>query len=135
MWDDFCYEPIAALLHPHSGLLTSNSFYKDNNGVPVTFPFVDGIVICRYQHQIIRATREEPLMDGEGLPFVYHHYGFPPKVLIVNPAGREIPKDLLEPLNAEWHHALMGAEYNPTDLVMWTQDDDSASSTESMEAE
>jgi len=135
VWDDFCYEPVAALLHPQSGLLTSNSFYKDSDGVPVTFPWLDGVIVCRYQHQIIRATREEPLMDGEGLPFVYHHYGFPPKVLIANPAGREIPEELLEPLNAQRHHILMGAEYNPTDLVMWMQEDDSDSSTDTREAE
>lgn len=124
VWDDFCNEPIAALLNPNSGLLTDNSFYKGDNGEPVTFPFVDGIIVCRYQHQIIRATREEPLTDGEGLPFVYHHYGFPPKALIANPSGREIPDDLLEPLNAERCDSLMGAEYNPTDLVMWMTDDD-----------
>ena len=50
-------------------------------------------------------------------------------------AGREIPDDLLEPLNAERHNVLMGAEYNPTDLVMWTQDDDAESATESKEEE
>ena len=119
VWDDFCNEPIAALLNPNSGLLTPYSFFKGANGSPVQFPFVDAILICRYQHQIIRATREEPLIDGEGMPLVYHHEGFPPKALVQNPAGRPAPDELLGPLNAVRLEDCLGAEYSPTDLVMW----------------
>lgn len=125
VWDDFCNEPITALLHPHSGLLTPNSFYVDDSGNPVLFPNVDAIVVCRYQHQLLRATREEPLIDSEAAPFVYYNYGFPPKALIENPLGRQIPDELLEPLNATRLADLQGAaEYNPCDLVMWVGEDE-----------
>lgn len=132
VWDDFCNEPITALLHPHSGLLTPKSFFKDRAGQPVQFPYVDAVLICRYQHQLIRSTREEPLIDGEVLPFAYHHYGFPMKAFVANPAGRVVPDELLQPLNAVRQECLtFGAEYNPMDLVMWIGGDGDAPETAS----
>ncbi|QDV35676.1 hypothetical protein [Tautonia plasticadhaerens] len=119
VWDDFCQEPIAALLNPLSGLFTDRSFCKAKDGKPTTFPFVDAVEICRCQHQIIRSTREESMIDGELLPFVYHHQGYPPKVLIDNPIGRRIPDILLAPLNVERLSPVMGAEYHPTDYIIW----------------
>jgi hypothetical protein len=45
--DDFIYEPITALVHPISVLLTESSFAKDAIGSPLTFPNVDaGSVTC-----------------------------------------------------------------------------------------
>lgn len=120
VWDDFCNEPITALLHPMSGLLTPNSFHKDKQGGPVSYPHVDAVLICRYQHQIIRSTREEPLIDNVRVPFEYRHAGFPYKALIGNPAGRAIPDALLHSLNAVRQEELtIGAEYNPMDLIFW----------------
>ncbi|MET4445948.1 hypothetical protein ABIB75_004230 [Bradyrhizobium sp. GM2.2] len=48
LWDDFIYEPITALAHAQSGLLTANSFAKDANGNPLTFPNVDAVVLIRH---------------------------------------------------------------------------------------
>jgi hypothetical protein len=48
VWDDFIYEPITALAHPKSGLLTANSFAKDANGSPMKFPNVDAVVLVRH---------------------------------------------------------------------------------------
>lgn len=93
VWDDFIQEPVTALLHPHSGLLAEKSFYRDAQDRAVEYPFVDGVLLIRYQHQILRATRTEPLIDGE-LPLVYHHQGFPPKVYVQNPKGRRLAESL-----------------------------------------
>lgn len=64
VWDDFIYEPLSSLLHPSSGLLTENSFYKDAEGKPVNFPSVGAVVVIRQLHQIVRACRDEQLADG-----------------------------------------------------------------------
>lgn len=118
VWDDFCYEPIAALLGASSGLFTPRSFYKVD-GQPVEFPDIDGVVICRYQHQICRALQERPLGDGEVIPFVYHHTGYPPKAFVQNPNGRIVPGQLIEILNSTPIGDCLGAEYRPNEMVMW----------------
>ena len=119
VWDDFCNEPIAALVHPFSGLLTPNSFHKDKQGNPISYPYIDAVVVCRYQHQILRSTREEPLMDNLRVMFQYRGK-FPPKALISNPAGRAIPDDLLRTLDAVRQEDLaFAAEYNPMEVILW----------------
>lgn len=119
VWDDFCNEPIAALVSPVSGLLTPQSFSRKDDA-PVVYPHVDGVVVVRYQHQIIRATRCEPLIDGAAEPLRYHHDGFPPKAFIEVPSGRKVPPEVLEALNATPLAACFGAEYSPVELIMWT---------------
>ncbi len=130
VWDDYIQEPVTALLHPQSGLLTDKSFNRDGQGKAVEYPFVDGVLLIRYQHQIVRATRVEPLMDGES-PMVYQHQGFPPKVLIQNPKGRPLPDDLYEPLNAIPYDKYLGAEYHPGDIIMWVGADSSSAESPS----
>jgi len=120
VWDDFCNEPIAALVNPLSGLLTANSFNRDGTGLAVVYPHIDGIIIVRHQHQIIRATREEPLADGVVDAMRYRHDSFPPKAFIAVPGGRAIPMEVVTALNAIPLAHCMGAEYQPTDVVMWS---------------
>lgn len=119
VWDDFCNEPIAALVSPVSGLLTQNSFHRDANNVAVTYPHVDGVVVIRHQHQLIRATRCEPLIDGVSNALRYRHEGFPPKAFIAVPGGRIVPKAVLDALNLVPLSACLGAEYQPTEVIMW----------------
>ena len=119
VWDDFCNEPIAALLNENAGLLTPNSFCRDPSDAPVTFPNVDGIIVIRHQHQLLHSTRCEPLIDDLEDAFGYHHDGFPPKAFITVPGGRPVPDSVLRALNAVPLSECMGAEYRPTDLVMW----------------
>lgn len=120
VWDDFCNEPIAALTNPMAGLFTDQSFCRDAMGAPRRFPFVDGVVVCRHRHQIDRALRDEPLADGVTSPFSYQTGNrFPFKAFVQNPHGRRVPDELVSTLNAEHYSDLLGAEYNPTDLVMW----------------
>jgi hypothetical protein len=119
IWDDFCNEPIAALVNPMSGLLTQNSFHRDANNLAVTYPHVDGVVVIRHHHQLIRATRCEPLVDGVKDALRYRHDGFPPKAFIAVAGGRIVPNAVLDALNLVPLSACMGAEYQPTDFVMW----------------
>jgi hypothetical protein len=119
VWDDFCNEPIAALTSPISGLLTETSFFRDDDGQPVEYPHIDGIVVVRHQHQIIRATRCEPLIDGVSHAFDYGHTGFPPKAYLGAQGGREPSKGLMKALNAMPLENCLGAEYQPVEMIMW----------------
>jgi hypothetical protein len=119
VWDDYCNEPIAALKSPVSGLLTENSFHRGPDDSPVRYPHLDGIIVVRHQHQIIRATRCEPLVDGVGDAMAYRHDAFPPKAFIEADGGRVISGEILHRLNAVPLHACLGAEYQPVEVIMW----------------
>lgn len=119
-WDDFIYEPISALTHPTSGLLTSNSFYRDNNNEAVRFPSVDGVVVLRHLHQLGRACQDKPPGDGLFGPFDYGPAGaFPWKSLHQNPAGTDVPPEAVECLHAVPPSGEMGTEYFPKEYIMW----------------
>ncbi len=120
IWDDFCNEPITALLSPVSGLLTERSFHRSSSDAAVTYPHIDGIAVIRHQHQLIRATLCEPLFDGVGDALRYHHDGFPPKAFIQVPGGREAPREVLDALNLTPLAEYLGAEYIPGEIVMWS---------------
>ncbi len=119
VWDDFCNEPIAALVSPVSGLLTPASFHRDSAGAPVRHPHVDGIIIARHQHQLLRATRCEPLIDGVLDAMRYRHDGFPMKAFIQVPGNREVPRSIIEALNAVPLGDCLGAEYQPAEMIIW----------------
>jgi len=120
VWDDFIYEPISALLHPDSGLLTENSFYRDNDGHPITFSTVGAVLIIRQLHQFVRACRDEQLADELCHPLQYDiGDGFPPKVLVPNPFSKQSTSDLYKILQAEVPSHELGAEYSPKELIWW----------------
>lgn len=119
VWDDFCNEPISALISPVSGLLTQKSFHRDASDNAVTYKHIDGIIVVRHQHQIIRATRCEPLADNVVDAMKYHHNGFPAKTFIAVPGGRAIPDEVLTALNTVPQSKLMGAENQPAEMIMW----------------
>ena len=119
VWDDFVQEAVAALCHPNSGLLTERSFLRDALDQAIRFPSIDGVLLIRHQHQIMRATREEPLGDGQR-PFTYHGPPFPPKALIHNPHGSPIPDAVIGALGATPIERLSHfAEYRSPDLILW----------------
>lgn len=123
VWDDFVQEAVSALCSPMSGLFTDKSFLTDANGVAVRFPHVDAVLLIRHQHQLIRATREEPLGDGQ-LAFRYHGSPFPPKALVPNPHGKPVPAAVIDGLGATPVEHLAGyAEYTPPDLIIWAGGD------------
>ncbi len=120
VWDDFIYEPLSSLLHPASGLLTENSFYKDADGKSVKFPCVGAVVVVRQLHQIVRACRDEPLGDGLESPLQYETpHGFPPKVLVANGYSNQDREQLEGIFEAVAPDPKMGAEYSPKELVWW----------------
>lgn len=119
VWDDHIYEPISTLLGD-SALFTETSWARDEDGVPLRFENVDGVVVIPHLHQFIRAAGGRPLLDGKTTAFDYGKDGiFPYKAFISNPAGREVPEELLQCLQAHAPTAEMGAEYVPSEIVMW----------------
>lgn len=120
VWDDFVYEPLSSLLHEASGLFTPNSFCKDEHGQPRKFAHIDGVIVIRHVHQIMRATRDEAVIDNCRHALDYGDDGvFPFKVFVANPYGKPVPNVLLQGLQARPPSADMGAEYRPKDLVWW----------------
>jgi hypothetical protein len=119
-WDDFIYEPISALSHPKCGLFTPDSFARDHADNPMLFPSVAGVVVVRHLHQLFRACRDEPLLDGCRHPLDYGDSDrFPWKAFIDNPHGRHVPDEVLRCLQARAPSVDMGAEYQPAEYVMW----------------
>jgi hypothetical protein len=122
VWDDFIYEPISALLQPDSGLFTQNSFFRDLDGNAETFPSISGVVAIRHLNQLLRACRDEQLMDGCRGPFDFGERGkFPWKVFIQNPWGPATPEQAIEALDARPPQDDMGAEYHPQEYIMWIE--------------
>ncbi|TRT90467.1 MAG: hypothetical protein EWV82_00095 [Microcystis aeruginosa Ma_AC_P_19900807_S299] len=120
VWDDYLYEPISSLLHPNCGLLTPNSFAQDGEGQVRRFPSVDGIVLIPHLHQLIRATRDEPLIPPCFDPLDYgKNHDFPIKVFISNPYAMDVPQVVLECFQAYPPSVYMGSEYIPQDLIFW----------------
>lgn len=120
VWDDFIYEPISSLLSSSSGLFTHQSFARDENGCLIKFTHVDGVVIIRHLHQLIRASRELALLDSKRHVLDYgRNREFPPKAFIQNPEGQKVPAKVLEALQAYPPSPMMGAEYMPIDAITW----------------
>ena len=120
VWDDFVNEPVTALLSPSSGLLTPNSFYRENDKA-VEYPNIDAILLIRHQHQIVRAFGGGSLVDDRSHVLDFgRRGGFPPHALVTNPAGREVPAAFLACLEAVPIKTLSAAaEYKPGEIVMW----------------
>lgn len=122
VWDDFINEPISALINRASGLFTTNSFAKNHDGTPMTFPNVDGVIIVRQLHQFQQAAGNGVLVDGRRDAFEYGPVeSFPFKAFIPNPFGSQVPQMGIDCLHALPPDIGMGAEYLPSDEVMWIQ--------------
>jgi hypothetical protein len=118
VWDDHINEPIAALLAPHSGLLTPESFHRlDDKAVP--YPNVDAVVLIRHLHQFVEGAAERPLFDGLAAPLDYGDQGFPYKVVVPASAHALIPQEVIDCLQLVPLDGILGAEYNVLDVVYW----------------
>lgn len=118
VWDEAIKEPLSALLSPASGLLTKNSFAKDEQGNPLSFPNIDCIVIVSHLHQIMRATKDEALLDYSRHAFDYgSRDGIPFKVLI--PLSPAIPESFLDCMQVYLPDPHLGSEYMPSDFIWW----------------
>lgn len=120
VWDDYINEPVAALLSPSSGLLTPNSFNRKEDNA-VEYPNVDAVLLVRHQHQIKRALGGVELVDDRSYMLDFGRRDqFPPHALVTNPAGKPLPIEFLDCLNAVPIEALnAAAEYNPGEVIMW----------------
>ncbi len=129
VWDDFIYEPITALLHPASGLLTENSFARHEEDEPLRFPNVDAILLISHLQYLKRALAE----DGDCQPFCFSADPFRwdldparPVAVINTPDGRSLPDWVSKVLAVRALESIPGAEYQPSDLVQWIDLDEPA---------
>jgi hypothetical protein len=121
VWDDNIYEPITVLTHEQCGLLTPNSFNRDDEGRPVSYPSIDAVVVVRHLTYLYRATKELPLLDRRhALDFGAH--GALPNIIIPLADPALIPDLVREGLRAlplDHHTVQHAADYRPKDLVLW----------------
>jgi len=121
VWDDFIYEPITVLTHAQCGLLTPNSYFRDDAGAAVQFPSINAVVLVRHLNYIQDAAADRPLADrAHALDFGGHDAL--PNVLIPLAGGADVPPWIREglralPLDAPFCQA--AAEYHPQDVVFW----------------
>ena len=122
VWDDFIYEPITALVHPSSGLLTANSFARDERDAPIRFPHIDGLLLISHLQYFKWALAE----DGASEPFRLSDQIFRwdidaarPVACLDTPDGRPLPDDIKDRLGVRPLETILGAEYQPSDLVNW----------------
>lgn len=122
VWDDYIYEPISSLVNKGSGLLTTNSFARADDGTALRFPDIDAVVALRHLHFFLMASRDEPLQERRhAMDFGDHHAL--PHVLFDGEGGRGIPEAVIEALRAYPHDdpgLLAMAEYHPQDIIFWT---------------
>lgn len=121
VWDDYIYEPISALLSKPHGLFESDSFAKESDGSSMTFPNVDCVIISRHMYQFQMMAAESIYAYGLKHPLDYGSIDtYPFKVIIKNPNSNAIiPKTVIECLQTTYFTNQLGAEYCPTDLIMW----------------
>lgn len=121
VWDDFINEPISALLAKPHGLFEIDSFAKDKNGKIMKFEYVDFIMISRHRFQFQQMAGEAIFPDEIEHPLDYGKKEiFPFKVIIKNPYSTANDfKELNDCFQVYEPSSLMGAEYNPGDIIMW----------------
>ena len=97
------------------------SFAKDKKGEALKFSNVDFVIISRHRFQFQQTAGEAPFPDQIEHPLDYGKKDiFPFKVIIRNPDSKvELPKELVECFQVNEPSLLLGAEYNPGDMVMW----------------
>lgn len=118
-WDDFAYEPISSLINNASGLLTERSFFKENDSA-VQFGNIDGILITRISHQLVRSTRNELPVDGLRHPLDWGRKDevLPKAFIPVSELADETEKYLCDLLEAHHIKDLQHvADYRPQEFV------------------
>lgn len=120
VWDDYIYEPITSLVAQHSGLLTENSFARDEDGSPLKFLNINSIIVIRHLHQIRRAAGDQPLIDGKLHALDFGQQGeFPYNVVLHPPDVKQIPEEVIRAFHAVELNERLGSEYRPQEYVMW----------------
>lgn len=122
-WSQNLFEATSPLINGMSGLLTENSFYKNDQEQPVRFPSIDGVIVTEHLELVLRATREEPLPFGYSSPLDYGSFemhGFLPPAFISNGYSNAIRNEfVLNELGAVNIADIHDPRVNPLDYVMW----------------
>lgn len=87
-WNDHTDQPCTALKHPFNGLLTKNSWYKDENNAVVTFENIDLIFVSDLYQNLFAYMNSGniPYPDElSGVPFFQNNERFLRPVLTLNP--------------------------------------------------
>ena len=121
VWDDFIYEPITVLKHEQCGLLTPNSYWKDEADLAVRYPHIDAVVLVRHLNYLNRATGDHALEErahaldfGDELAL--------PNVFIANGNPDLVPQEIRRALRAvDWDDLDLqnAADYRPKELTIW----------------
>ena len=90
VWDDFVYEPITSLINEKTGLLTENSYYKDENGIAVEFLKIDGVIVVRHLSYFYYGLAERELPDRHGI-FDFGDHDSLPNVFFPTRWGKKNP--------------------------------------------
>jgi hypothetical protein len=121
VWDDFIFEPITALVHERCGLLTPNSYLKDDAGAAHQFSNIDAVVLVRHLTYLYRATRDEPLEERDHALDFGDNRALPNVIIpLTDPAL--IPDIVRNGLRAiPWDSPMIqrAADYRPNDIVFW----------------
>ena len=122
VWDDFIYEPITALLHPASGLLTAESFARAEDGRPLQFAHVDGILLVshlQYLKWALSADGHEPPYHPGDKAFQWDAHPARPVAYVDTPHGRPVPAWVRTEMQTSALADIPGAEYRVSDWVKW----------------
>jgi hypothetical protein len=90
VWNDFIFEPITSLVHEASkGLLTPETFARNADGTPTTFPHVNSVFLVRHLMYFQQGA-------AETLTERRHAFDFGgeqdlPNVYVPVPGGKEVP--------------------------------------------
>jgi hypothetical protein len=122
VWDDFIQEVITAIAHEQSGLLTSNSFARNQDGSPREYPNIDAVIVVRHLMYLTSGAGDGDLLDRK------HAFDFGdetalPNVLFSNPiSNKAVPESIRKAFRAYPHNdkrILALAEYNAQEMIFW----------------
>lgn len=122
-WSQHLFEATSPLINGMSGLLTENSFFRDENNAPVKFSSIDSVLVTEHLELVLRATREEQLPFGYNSPLDYGAFemsGFLPPAHIDNPHSNNLAYEcVLRELGAVDIEDIGDPRVSPLDYVMW----------------
>lgn len=121
VWDDHIYEPITVLTQEQCGLLTPNSYFRNENGEAKKFANIDAIVLVRHLLYFKNAAGDAPLID-RAHAFDFGNHQALPNVRISAHGPEVAPEFILQGLRARSLDDPIlqrSAEYQPIEMVFW----------------
>jgi hypothetical protein len=122
VWDDHIQEPLT-WLHGHEGLLTDNSFYKDENGDAIIFENIDAVIVLRHlTYFTSNLCNNNPFEANENMFVIGGGENLPNVIYSVSDYAHLTFREVANALNAHQHDDPIlqrAAEYHPTDWIFW----------------